>query len=97
MAVMFFATSALVKRYDGTEPGAARMRAMCRRPARHTLLIAPITPVEMASAFNRKMRRGAIPAAHLLGNLALDFRFCTADRVQAAAAASEGLVVEFIA
>lgn len=60
MAVLFFDTSALVRRYDRTEPGAGRVRALCARAAGHTLLISRLAPVEIASALNRKLRAGAL-------------------------------------
>lgn len=151
MSVIAFDTSALVRRYDRHEPGAQRVRALCGRAAGNTLLIARVTPVEIASALNRKGRErvldsagrdriwrlfqrhrreqyrvvavtevvyrtaerllfahplraydalqlaAALVAADTLGELAPDFRFCTADRAQAAAAAAEGLAVELIA
>jgi predicted nucleic acid-binding protein len=40
---------------------------------------------------------GALGGKQLLGSLATDFRFCTADRVQAQAGRDEGLTVELIA
>ena len=58
MAVLFFDTSALVRRYDPAEPGAQRVRSMCRRPAGHTLVIARLTTVEVASALARQLRQG---------------------------------------
>lgn len=150
MAVLFFDTSALVRRYDALEPGAETVRALCRRSSRHILLIARVTAIETASALNRKSREGrldrrdverlwrlfrahwqtqyqvialeesiyrtaeqllfahslraydalqlatALRAARLLGELAPDYRFCTADGAQADAARREGLSVEFI-
>jgi predicted nucleic acid-binding protein len=114
------------------------------------LVIAALTSVECASAFNRKLREGrfsarqlrqawrlfqvhrraqyrvvmldehahrqaerllftyplraydalqvtcALATARLLVGLVADFRFCTSDRAQAAAATSEGLQVELV-
>lgn len=60
MAVLFLDTSALVRKYDPAEPGAARVRALCRRSAGHTLLIAEITTVETASALARKQQGGVL-------------------------------------
>jgi len=60
---IFFDTSALVKRYDPAEPGADRVRDLCQRAQGWTLLIARITPVEVASALNRKLREGRLDAA----------------------------------
>ncbi|MGH2461303.1 MAG: type II toxin-antitoxin system VapC family toxin [Chloroflexota bacterium] len=150
MAVLFFDTSALVRRYDLREPGAAAVHTLCRRSSRHVLLIARLAVIETASALNRKSREGrldrrdverlwrlfrahwraqyhvialedsvyraaeqllfahslraydalqlatALRAAGLLGELAPDYRFCTADGAQADAARREGLSVELI-
>ena len=60
MAAIFFDTSALVRRYDRTEPGTGRVRQLCHRANRHTLLICRLTPVEIASALNRKAREGRL-------------------------------------
>jgi hypothetical protein len=60
MAVLFFDTSALVRRYDRTEPGSESVRKLCQRAGQHTLLITRITPIEVASALNRKLREGAL-------------------------------------
>src|SRR5690348_7492678 len=56
MAVIAFDTSALVRRYDRSEPGSEHVRTLCGRPAGHALLIARITPIEIASALTRKGR-----------------------------------------
>lgn len=58
MAVLFFDTSALVRRYDVREPGANRVRELWGRAAGHSLVIGALTPVEVAAAFNRKLREG---------------------------------------
>jgi hypothetical protein len=63
VAVLFLDTSALVRRYDPAEPGAARVRSLVRRSSGHTLAIAEITPIEIASAFARKRREGRITPA----------------------------------
>ena len=151
MAAIFFDTSAVVRRYAVAEPGSARVRALCRRPAGNELFIAQFTGVALASALNRKLREGSLDqvqrdrmwrifqdhrrnqyqlvsvdnrtypraerllflhplraydALQLAAALQVaaqvitttpDFRFCTADRVQAAAAQREGLIIEFIA
>jgi hypothetical protein len=47
-------------------------------------------------AFDAFQLATALQGQRLLGDLAFDFRFCTADRVQAAAAITEGLQVELI-
>jgi predicted nucleic acid-binding protein len=64
LAVLFFDTSALVRRYDETEPGADRVEALCSAAAGNVLLISRITSVEVASAFNGKLRLGTIDAMH---------------------------------
>jgi predicted nucleic acid-binding protein len=151
MAVLALDTSALIRRYDRREAGSAAVRTLCRRATGHSLLIAQVTPVEVASALARKGREGligpseldqiwrlfrqhrrlqyrvlavtevvyaraerllfthslraydaiqlatALAAADLLRGLTADFRFCTADRLQANAARAEGLTVELIA
>ncbi len=60
MAVVFVDTSALIRRYDPAEPGAARVRALLRRGSGHTPVIAVITPIEVGSAFGRKRREGLL-------------------------------------
>ena len=60
MAALFFDTSALVRRYDDTEPGAARVQALCDPAAGNLILISRIASVEMASALNSKLRSGTI-------------------------------------
>jgi predicted nucleic acid-binding protein len=59
MATIFLDSSALVRRYAQSEPGAATVRAICAPRRGHTVLIARIAPVEVASAFSRKVREGA--------------------------------------
>ena len=56
MAAVFLDTSALLRRYDTTEPGAGRVRAVCAPGARRTLLLTQLSAVEMASALQRKRR-----------------------------------------
>ena len=60
MATVFLDTSALVRRYDRSEPGAARVRAICRPSSGHTLLLARLASVELASALGRKVRAGTL-------------------------------------
>ena len=60
MTTVFFDTSALVRRYDATEPGAATVRELCRRSSARTLLIVELTAIEVASALARKVREGVI-------------------------------------
>jgi predicted nucleic acid-binding protein len=151
MAAVFFDTSALIRRYDRAESGAARVAALCHAASGHVLFIAQLTSIEVASALNRKLREGtlghaerdrlwrlfrrhrreqyhvtaidvamfavaedllfahplraydavqlatALATRRLLGDLAGEFKFCTADRLQARAAAGAQLDVEFIA
>ena len=59
MASIFLDASALVRRYDRSEPGSAMVRAVCSRPRGNTLIIARHATVEVASAFGRKTRAGA--------------------------------------
>src|SRR5215471_6192299 len=63
MAAIFIDTSALVRRYDRSEPGASRVRAICAPEQRHTLLVARIASVEVASALARKARERTIRAS----------------------------------
>lgn len=63
MAAIFLDTSALVRRYDKSEPGGARVRSICTPAAGHSLLLARLTSVEVASAFSRKVRDGTIHPA----------------------------------
>ena len=63
MAAIFLDSSALLRRYIVREPGAQRVRAICAPTARHTLFVSQITPVEMASALQRKQREG-VPTTH---------------------------------
>jgi predicted nucleic acid-binding protein len=58
VASLFLDTSALVRRYDRTEPGALTVRTLCRHTSGHSLLMARIAVVEVAAAFNRKVREG---------------------------------------
>ena len=60
MAVLFFDTAALVRRYDRSEPGARQVRSLCRSTSGHTLVIAEITPIEFRSAIARKHREGTL-------------------------------------
>ena len=65
MAILFVDTSALVRRYDRSEPGANQMRALSRKASGHQLVIARITPIELAAAFNRKVREGRFTPAQM--------------------------------
>ena len=55
MAIYFFDTSALVKRYV-TEPGSAWMIAQCQTEADHIITISQATLVEAVATFCRKAR-----------------------------------------
>jgi predicted nucleic acid-binding protein len=63
---LFLDTSALVRLYDRREPGAPRLVRLCRPGGGHRLLIARLARVELASAFQRKLRTGEMPAAAAL-------------------------------
>jgi uncharacterized protein len=63
MALIFCDASALVRRYDATEPGAAEVGELCRPSSGNILLLSRLSSVEVSSAFNRKMREGAITAS----------------------------------
>lgn len=57
---VYFDTSALVKRYDPAEAGAARV--MARLNAAPVVLSSPLTAVEVVSAFRIKERQGVFSA-----------------------------------
>ena len=59
MARFFLDTSALVRRYDRTEPGSVDVREICTPARSRTLFLARTTSMEVASAFGRKRREGA--------------------------------------
>ena len=63
MAVLFFDTSALVRRYDPRETGGLKVRGLCRPGSGHEVMIARITLVEVAAALNRKVRERKLAAA----------------------------------
>ena len=63
MAAIFLDTSALVRRYDRSEPRASRVREICAPARGHTLLVARVASVEVASALARKARDGTIRIA----------------------------------
>lgn len=58
--VVHFDSSALVRRYDATEPGAAAVRTLCRPRSNAVIVIVRLTGPEIASALSRKSREGAI-------------------------------------
>ncbi|MGH2560475.1 MAG: type II toxin-antitoxin system VapC family toxin [Thermomicrobiales bacterium] len=62
MATIFFDTSALVRRYDWTEPGARSVRAACSPESGNAVIVAELATVELASAFSRKVREGSFSA-----------------------------------
>lgn len=62
MPSVFLDTSALLRRYDTSEPGAARVQALCESDQ---VIIARITAVEIALALSRKRREGSIDAPEL--------------------------------
>ena len=64
MATIFLDTSALIRRYDASEPGARRVRAICAPSPERTLLVARLTSVEVASALARRIRDGALLPVH---------------------------------
>jgi len=66
MAAVFLDTSALLRRYDAAEPGGSRVRSVCAPAVRHTLLLTQLTPVEVASALQRKRRDGTLAAGEVL-------------------------------
>ena len=63
MAAIFLDTSALVRRYDRSEPGASRVRAICAPTRGHALLLARVAAVEVAWALARKSRDGTLDVA----------------------------------
>ena len=62
MATIFLDSSAAFRRYYQPEAGANRVRELCAPSRRNVLLIARIAPVEVASAFARRVRDGTLPA-----------------------------------
>jgi uncharacterized protein len=68
---IYFDTSALVKRYDARESGAASVQAFFAIP--QTVFTSVLTPIEIMSAFRTKQRTGAFSGNDL--NAAItDFR-----------------------
>jgi uncharacterized protein len=57
VVIILIDASALLRRYDRTEPGARRVRAVCAPSAGHTILLAQLAPVEIASGLSRKVRQ----------------------------------------
>lgn len=60
MAVVYFDSSALVRRYDATEPGAATVRMLCGTSPSALLVVVRLSGPEVASALSRKSQEGAI-------------------------------------
>lgn len=73
MAVYFFDSSALVKRY-AQETGSAWVEALTAPQASHLLYLARITAVEVAAAVARRQRNGALTEADAAMALA-DFHY----------------------
>jgi predicted nucleic acid-binding protein len=63
MATRFLDSSALFRRYYRSEPQAQRVHLFGSSPAQHTIFIARLASVELASALNRRLREGALPVA----------------------------------
>lgn len=62
MAAIFLDTSALVRRYDRSEPGSGSGRAVWAPARGHDVLVARFVSVEVASALGRKSRDGVLTA-----------------------------------
>lgn len=62
MPPLFLDTSALVRLYDLSEPGARRLARLCHG---RRLVIARLTRVELASALRRKARTGELSASRV--------------------------------
>ena len=60
MAIVFFDTSALIKRYDQAEAGANRVLELCDRALGNTLMVSALVSAELASALSRKVREGRL-------------------------------------
>jgi predicted nucleic acid-binding protein len=60
VAVLFWDTSAMLRRYVSTEPSAERVRVATDSSSRHTHLVSRLLPVELASALALKTRTGEI-------------------------------------
>jgi predicted nucleic acid-binding protein len=56
VTAIFFDTSVLMRRYDRTEPGSRRIRAVCAPEAGNSVVLSQLAPVELASALSRKQR-----------------------------------------
>jgi predicted nucleic acid-binding protein len=58
--ILFVDTSALVRRYDLTEPGSPLVVQLCRPAAGNDVTVLAITSVEVFSALQRKLREDRI-------------------------------------
>jgi predicted nucleic acid-binding protein len=58
VTALFLDSSALARRYLPREPSSSRVKSLCRPAAGTTLLLAGLTPVEIASVFARRVREG---------------------------------------
>ena len=70
MATFYLDTSALVKRYDAKETGAAWVQSLFVNPSAHLYLLSEVTMVELHSALYRKLREGRITGPDLQTMLA---------------------------
>jgi predicted nucleic acid-binding protein len=61
MAIVFLDTSALVRRYYPSEPGANRVRSLCAPSRGHSILLARLAAIEFAAALSRRVREGSLP------------------------------------
>lgn len=66
MASVFLDTSAVVRRYARSEPGAAQVRAICDPSNGNTIFVVRITSVEVASAFGRRARESELTGTDLI-------------------------------
>jgi hypothetical protein len=79
VANYYFDSSGLVKRYDPREIGSAWVVSITDPAAAHLLLASQLALVEVASAFARKERGGAITRVERLDYLRLFARDCQAE------------------
>ncbi len=73
MAVYFFDSNALVKRY-AQETGSVWVMATTEPQAGHSLYIARLTAVEVVSAISRRQRGGSVPETDAAAAMS-DFRY----------------------
>ncbi|MBI3973011.1 MAG: type II toxin-antitoxin system VapC family toxin [Chloroflexi bacterium] len=60
MAALFTDPSALVRRYDKSEPDAQRVRRACAPSSANLIFVARLASAEFASALARKVREGRL-------------------------------------